>query len=82
MPHGKRGICGAGVALGGFEMMQRAAEAVKKSGKKTKLIAVTILTSHDQNVLDQDLKIKNSISKSNASFAIHIAWPSPSRLSC
>ncbi len=48
-------------ALGGFEMMQRAAEAVKKSGKKTKLIAVTILTSHDQKVLDEELKIKNSI---------------------
>lgn len=49
-------------ALGGFEMMECAAEAVKKSGKKTKLIAVTILTSHDQNTLDQDLKIKNTIS--------------------
>ncbi len=48
-------------ALGGFEMMQRSAEAVRKSGKNTKLIAVTILTSHDQGVLDEELKIKNSI---------------------
>ncbi len=48
-------------ALGGLEMMQRAAEALNQSKSKTKLIAVTILTSHDQKVLDQELQIKNQI---------------------
>ena len=46
-------------ALGGFEMMQRAGEAFKKNAvnKKAELIAVTILTSHDQKVLDKELRI-------------------------
>lgn len=50
-------------ALGGLEMMQRAAEALSQStGKnKTRLIAVTILTSHDQKVLDQELRIGQTI---------------------
>lgn len=50
-------------ALGGLEMMQRAGEAFKEnaSNQKAELIAVTILTSHDQKTLDRDLKIKNKI---------------------
>ena len=50
-------------ALGGLEMMQRAGEAFQKSAKnpQMKLIAVTILTSHDQKVLDQELKISQAI---------------------
>lgn len=52
-------------ALGGFEMMMMAREAVEKysSGcvKKPKLIAVTILTSHDQKSLSHELKIRGSM---------------------
>ena len=54
-------------ALGGFEMMRMAREAVEKysSGrvKKPKLIAVTVLTSHDQKTLSQDLRVRGSIKK-------------------
>lgn len=54
-------------ALGGFEMMKMAREAVDKysSGrvKKPKLIAVTILTSHDQKSLSKDLRVRGSIKK-------------------
>jgi len=51
-------------ALGGLEMMQRAGEAFAQNSKKktAKLIAVTILTSHDQKVLDQELRMKSQIS--------------------
>ncbi len=52
-------------ALGGFEMMKMAREAVEKyssgSVKKPKLIAVTILTSHDQKSLTRDLRVRGSI---------------------
>jgi len=52
-------------ALGGFEMMKMAREAVEKysSGcaKKPKLIAVTILTSHDQKSLSRDLRVRGSV---------------------
>ncbi|MFA5159810.1 MAG: orotidine-5'-phosphate decarboxylase [Candidatus Omnitrophota bacterium] len=52
-------------ALGGFEMMKMAREAVEKysSGrvKKPKLIAVTILTSHDQKSLSRELRIGGSV---------------------
>ena len=52
-------------ALGGFEMMQMAREAVEKysSGhvKKPKLIAVTVLTSHDQKSLSHELRIRGSV---------------------
>jgi orotidine-5'-phosphate decarboxylase len=49
--------------LGGLEMMRRAGEAFAENSKKktAKLIAVTILTSHDQKVLDQELRIGNTI---------------------
>ena len=52
-------------ALGGFEMMKMAREAVEKYSlgriKKPKLIAVTILTSHDQKSLSRDLRIRGSV---------------------
>jgi len=52
-------------ALGGFEMMKAAREAVEKysSGRviKPKLIAVTILTSHSQETLKKDLCIKKKV---------------------
>jgi orotidine-5'-phosphate decarboxylase len=52
-------------ALGGFEMMRMAREAVEKysSGhvKKPKLIAVTILTSHDQKSLSRELRIRGGV---------------------
>lgn len=40
-------------ALGGMEMMRAAKLGVTESGTATKLIAVTILTSHSQTDLDQ-----------------------------
>jgi orotidine-5'-phosphate decarboxylase len=52
-------------ALGGFEMMKAAREAVEKysSGHviKPKLIAVTVLTSHSQDTLSQELCIKHAV---------------------
>lgn len=52
-------------ALGGFEMMKAAREAVEKysSGRviRPKLIAVTILTSHSQETLKKDLCIRKKV---------------------
>jgi orotidine-5'-phosphate decarboxylase len=52
-------------ALGGFEMMKMAREALEKysSGRvsKPKLIAVTVLTSHDQKSLSSELRVRGSI---------------------
>lgn len=52
-------------ALGGFEMMRMAKEAVDKyaagRARKPKLIAVTVLTSHDQKTLSQELGIRCSV---------------------
>ncbi|HRK62470.1 MAG TPA: orotidine-5'-phosphate decarboxylase [Candidatus Omnitrophota bacterium] len=58
-------------ALGGFEMMQRAGEAFQENAvnKKAELIAVTILTSHDQKVLDKELRIGQPI----PSQVVHLA---------
>lgn len=52
-------------------MMQRAGEAFQKnaSNKKAELIAVTILTSHDQKVLDKELRIGHPI----PSQVVHLA---------
>ena len=54
-------------ALGGFEMMKAARDAVEKysSGhvKKPRLIAVTVLTSHDQKALSRELRIRGSVKK-------------------
>jgi len=52
-------------ALGGFEMMRMASEAVEKYSagrvKKPQLIAVTVLTSHDQKALSRELRVRGSI---------------------
>ena len=52
-------------ALGGFEMMKAAREAVEKysagRAKKPQLIAVTVLTSHDQKSLSRDLRVRGSV---------------------
>ena len=52
-------------ALGGFEMMAMAREAVEKysSGHviKPQLIAVTVLTSHDQKTLSRELRVRGSV---------------------
>ncbi len=52
-------------ALGGFEMMKLAREAVEKysSGHviKPKLIAVTVLTSHDQKSLSRELRVRGKV---------------------
>ncbi len=52
-------------ALGGFEMMKAAREAVEKYSSglvvKPKLIAVTILTSHSQETLKKELCIKKKV---------------------
>jgi orotidine-5'-phosphate decarboxylase len=65
-----RAVCEHGVdivnlhALGGFEMMKMAREAVdeySKGMKRPKLIAVTVLTSHSQKTLSGDLRIKHEV---------------------
>ncbi len=52
-------------ALGGLEMMFMAKEAIEKysagRARKPKLIAVTVLTSHDQNTLSRELGIRYSV---------------------
>ncbi|HQB94351.1 MAG TPA: orotidine-5'-phosphate decarboxylase [Candidatus Omnitrophota bacterium] len=52
-------------AFGGLEMMKMAREAVEKfsegSGKRPKLIAVTILTSHSQGTLSGELGIRRKV---------------------
>ncbi|WP_047984943.1 orotidine-5'-phosphate decarboxylase [Ornithinibacillus californiensis] len=46
-------------ALGGSEMILRAKEGLEKGN--TKLIAVTVLTSMEQSVLSEELKIQDSL---------------------
>ncbi len=52
-------------ALGGFEMMRMAREAIEKCSvgraQKPKVIAVTVLTSHDQKTLSRELGIRCSV---------------------
>ena len=52
-------------ALGGFEMMKMAREALEKYSagrvKKPLLIGVTVLTSHDQRTLSQELGIRGTV---------------------
>lgn len=47
--------------LGGVEMMQRGARAIKKENSKTKLLGVTLLTSFDEETLRRDLGIKERL---------------------
>ena len=52
-------------ALGGFEMMRLAKEAIEKysagRARKPKLIAVTVLTSHDQKTLSRELGVRYTV---------------------
>ena len=48
-------------AFGSIEMMKAAKKAINELNPETKLIAVTVLTSSDQNVLDYELMIDGNI---------------------
>ena len=48
-------------AFGSIEMMKAAKKAINDVNPETKLIAVTVLTSSDQNVLDNELMIDGNI---------------------
>ncbi|MGN1406374.1 MAG: orotidine-5'-phosphate decarboxylase [Erysipelotrichaceae bacterium] len=48
-------------AFGSIEMMKAAKKAINEVNPDTKLIAVTVLTSSDQNVLDNELMIDGNI---------------------
>lgn len=48
-------------AFGSIEMMKAAKKAINEVNPETKLIAVTVLTSSDQNVLDNELMIDGNI---------------------
>lgn len=52
-------------ALGGFEMMKAARDTVEKYSSgcaiKPKLIAVTVLTSHDQKSLSKELRVRGKV---------------------
>ena len=48
-------------AFGSIEMMKAAKKAINEVNPETKLIAVTVLTSSDQNVLDHELMIDGNI---------------------
>lgn len=58
-------------ALGGSEMMTKAKEGLisANSNHNTKLIAVTLLTSHDDETITNELKLRDDLSTS----AIHLA---------
>lgn len=59
-------------ALGGLEMMQRAKEGLSEeahSNQATKLLAITMLTSHDQHVVNKELLLPNTISE----HVVHLA---------
>ena len=47
--------------FGSIEMMKAAKKAINEVNPETKLIAVTVLTSSDQNVLDNELMIDGNI---------------------
>lgn len=48
-------------AFGSIEMMKAAKKAINEVNPETKLMAVTVLTSSDQNVLDNELMIDGNI---------------------
>jgi orotidine-5'-phosphate decarboxylase len=70
-----RSLAGLGVdilnvhAAGGISMMQKAKEALE--GFETKLIAVTILTSLDQQALSQELNINTDIQTTVLKYALN-----------
>lgn len=60
-------------AFGGIEMMKKAREGLNTTpqGKKTKLIAVTILTSLTDEILSDELLIKESVSQVVKKYALN-----------
>jgi orotidine-5'-phosphate decarboxylase len=58
-------------ALGGGEMIQAAKEGLLSGGSNTdtKLIAVTLLTSHDERVMNEELLIGGKIANNAAHYA-------------
>jgi orotidine-5'-phosphate decarboxylase len=59
-------------ALGGLKMMEAAREGVNESDNKPFLVAVTILTSHDENSL-KDIGIKGNLQQTINKLAIDAA---------
>lgn len=56
-------------ALGGSEMIKRAKEGLQTEKKETKLIAVTILTSMDETIVTNELRLPGAIEEN----AVHLA---------
>lgn len=56
-------------AAGGFEMMQKAAQAIKESNSKTILVAVTQLTSTSEEQMRNEQLISVSLEKSVLNYA-------------
>lgn len=59
-------------ALGGLEMMRRAKEGLNEgahSNQQTKLLAITMLTSHDEHIVNDELLLPQSIPE----HVIHLA---------
>lgn len=56
-------------ALGGSEMIKRAKEGLQASGSKTKLVAVTILTSFDKEAINNELLISGDLTDKAVHFA-------------
>lgn len=56
-------------ALGGSDMIQAAKEGLMSSNQHTKLIAVTILTSMDEQALNKDLLIQGNVLENALHFA-------------
>ena len=56
-------------ATGGFEMMKAAADAVKESEHKPLVLAVTVLTSIDQEALKNELNVNISVEEQVVSLA-------------
>lgn len=48
-------------AMGGYQMMSESINVVKKISPNTQIIAVTVLTSHDQKIIESELGIKSTI---------------------
>ena len=59
-------------ALGGLKMMEAAREGVNESDNEPFLVAVTILTSHDENSL-KDIGIKGNLQQTMNKLAIDVA---------
>jgi len=47
--------------LGGVEMMQRGAQAIKKENSKAKLLGVTLLTSFNEEILKKELGMREKV---------------------